>query len=90
MQQRAATGPRLGDGQHLTDHDGMVAAVVHGGGPALHRRQRAVFSASSVSTDTAQVPVASTASWNRAIFSAQNSTRSGSSDTEAKAVTVIA
>ena len=48
------------------------------------------FSASSVSTDTAQVPVASTASWNRAIFSAQNSTRSGSSDTEAKAVTVIA
>jgi hypothetical protein len=52
--------------------------------------QRAVFSASSVSTETAQVPVASTASWNRAIFSAQKSTRSGSSDTEVKAVTVIA
>ena len=52
--------------------------------------QRAIFSESSSSTETAHVPAASTASWNRAIFSAQNSTSGGSRDTEANAVTVIA
>ena len=110
------------DADDLADHDAVVTAVVHGGGPALQRgqrvvqdrragqrarvvrdpaswpssgrprvaSQRAVFSASSSSTDTAQVPAASTASWKRAIFSAQNSTSSGSSDTEVKALTVIA
>src|SRR5262249_60206394 len=48
-----------------------------------------VFSASSSRIDTDQVPAVSTASWNRAIFSAQNSTSSGSSDTEVNADTVI-
>ena len=51
--------------------------------------QRAVFSPSSASTDNAHTPAASTASWKRAIFSAQNSTRCGSSETEANAVTVM-
>ena len=40
--------------------------------------------------DTAQAPAARTASWNRATFSAQNSTSGGSSDTDANALTVIA
>jgi hypothetical protein len=40
--------------------------------------------------DTAQDSSASTASWNRAIFSAQNSTSGGSSDTEVNALTVMA
>jgi hypothetical protein len=52
--------------------------------------QRAVFSASSARMDTAHDPAASTASWKRAIFSAQNSTSGGSSDTDMKALTVIA
>jgi hypothetical protein len=52
--------------------------------------QRAVFSASSARIDTAQDPAARTASWKRATFSAQNSTRGGSSDTEENALTVIA
>jgi hypothetical protein len=51
--------------------------------------QRDSFSASSSSTLTAHLPAASTASWNRAIFSAQNSTSSGSSDTEVNALTVM-
>ena len=42
------------------------------------------------STETAQVPVVSTTSWKRATFSAQNSTRTGSSDTEVKELQVIA
>jgi hypothetical protein len=40
--------------------------------------------------DTAHDPAAMTASWKRAIFSAQNSTSGGSSDTEVNALTVIA
>jgi hypothetical protein len=40
--------------------------------------------------DTAQEPSARTASWNRAIFSAQNSTSGGSSETEVNALTVMA
>ena len=52
--------------------------------------QRAVFSASSARMDTPQDPAARTASWKRAIFSAQNSTRGGSSDTDVNALTVIA
>src|SRR5262249_23680031 len=52
--------------------------------------QFAVFSASSARMDTAQAPAASTASWKRAIFSAQNSTSGGSSETEANALTVMA
>ena len=40
--------------------------------------------------DTAQAPSASTASWNRAIFSAQNSTSGGSSETDVNALTVMA
>ena len=52
--------------------------------------QRAVFSPSSARMDTAQAPDSSTASWNRAIFSAQNSTSGGSSETDANALTVIA
>ena len=52
--------------------------------------QRAVFSASSARIDAPQDPAARTASWNRAIFSAQNSTSGGSSDTDANALTVIA
>jgi hypothetical protein len=52
--------------------------------------QRAVFSASSARIDTAQPASASTASWKRAIFSAQNSTSGGSSETEANALTVMA
>jgi hypothetical protein len=52
--------------------------------------QVAVFSASSARMDTAQAPAASTASWKRAIFSAQNSTSGGSSETDANALTVIA
>jgi hypothetical protein len=51
--------------------------------------QREIFSESSSSTLTAQLPAASTASWKRAIFSAQNSTSSGSSDTEVNALTVM-
>src|SRR5579875_2516085 len=47
---------------------------------------RATFSESSPSTDTAQVPASRTASWNRATFSAQNSTSTGSSDTEVNAL----
>jgi len=35
-------------------------------------------------------PTARTESWKRAIFSAQNSTSGGSSDTEVNALTVIA
>jgi hypothetical protein len=52
--------------------------------------QRAVFSSSSARIDTAQEPSASTASWNRAIFSAQNRTSGGSSETEVNALTVMA
>jgi hypothetical protein len=52
--------------------------------------QRAVFSASAARIDTAHTPAATTASWKRAIFSAQKSTSGGSSDTEANALTVIA
>src|SRR5215510_11093517 len=52
--------------------------------------QVAVFSASSPSTDIAQVPAASTASWNRAIFSAHIKISSGSRDTAVNAVAVIA
>jgi hypothetical protein len=52
--------------------------------------QRAVFSSSSARIDTAQDSSARTASWNRAIFSAQNSTSGGSSETEVKALTVMA
>jgi hypothetical protein len=52
--------------------------------------QRAVFSSSSARIDTAQDPSARTASWKRAIFSAQNRTRGGSRETEAKALTVMA
>jgi hypothetical protein len=52
--------------------------------------QRAVFSPSSARMDTPQAPAARTASWKRAIFSAQNSTSGGSSDTDANALTVIA
>jgi hypothetical protein len=52
--------------------------------------QRAVFSSSSARMDTAQDPSASTASWKRAIFSAQNSTSGGSSETEVNALTVMA
>ena len=52
--------------------------------------QRAVFSSSSARTDTAQDPSARTASWKRAIFSAQNSTSGGSSETEVNALTVMA
>jgi len=40
--------------------------------------------------DTAQAPSARTESWNLAIFSAQNNTSGGSSDTEANALTVMA
>ena len=52
--------------------------------------QRAVFSASSCKIDTAHQPAATTASWNLAIFSAQNSTSGGSSETEVNALTVMA
>ena len=52
--------------------------------------QRAVFSASSARMDTAQDPAARTASWKRAIFSAQNSTSGGSRETDANALTVMA
>ena len=52
--------------------------------------QRADFSASSARMDTAHDPAAMTASWKRAIFSAQNSTSGGSSDTDANALTVMA
>ena len=52
--------------------------------------QRAVFSSSSARMDTAQEPSARTASWNRAIFSAQNKTSGGSSETEVNALTVMA
>jgi hypothetical protein len=52
--------------------------------------QRAVFSASSARMDTAHEPASRTASWKRAIFSAQNSTSGGSSDTDVNAVTVMA
>src|SRR4249920_3991741 len=40
--------------------------------------------------DAPQDPASRTASWKRAIFSAQNSTSGGSSDTDANALTVIA
>jgi len=59
-------------------------------GRPLVASQRAVFSSSSARMDTAQEPAARTASWNRAIFSAQNSTSGGSSETEANALTVMA
>jgi len=52
--------------------------------------QRAVFSVSSARMDTAHDPAAITASWKRAIFSAQNSTSGGSSETDANALTVMA
>jgi hypothetical protein len=52
--------------------------------------QRAVFSSSSARIDTAHEPSARTASWNRAIFSAQNKTSGGSSETEVNALTVMA
>ena len=40
--------------------------------------------------DTAHDPASRTASWNLAIFSAQNSTSGGSSETDANALTVMA
>jgi hypothetical protein len=52
--------------------------------------QRAVFSASSGRMDTAHQPAVTTASWNLAIFSAQNSTSGGVSETEVNALTVMA
>ena len=52
--------------------------------------QRAVFSASSPRMETAHQPAATTASWNLAIFSAQNSTSGGASETEVNALTVMA
>jgi len=59
-------------------------------GRPLVASQRAVFSASSCTMDTAHQPAAMTASWNLAIFSAQNSTSGGASDTEVNALTVMA
>ncbi len=52
--------------------------------------QRAVFSAFSSSTETDQIPASRTVSWKRAIFSAQNSTSTGSRDTALNALTVMA
>ncbi len=40
--------------------------------------------------DTAHQPAVTTASWNLAIFSAQNSTSGGASETEVNALTVMA
>ena len=68
---------------------GMPSSCPSSGRPRV-ASQRAVFSSSSARMDTAQAPSARTESWNLAIFSAQNNTSGGSSDTEANALTVMA
>ncbi len=76
--------PVTGPGRH-----GTASSCPSSGRPRV-ASQRAVFSASSARMDTPHEPAAMTASWNRAIFSAQNSTSGGSSDTDVNALTVMA